>query len=467
MLITLFWILNPMIYLFSFYIEQLYYEDWLIPFSLAALVQLFLSVLLFSKLGKGFFNLINLFILFTFVTHLGMQFIFAFKVKVAIPWSPLDLMSVELFMKSCGTALRFQIILAMGIFFKLFIDREKKVYNEESNRQGKNLETNLKKIRLFGIILLLIGLIPMLYLDYNRIILYINGNYLNTYSGNSFGFITTISRFAEIGIIMLLIGNKNNIGKANLIIVITILYQMMVIFTGHRGRSVLFLLSIFFVYFNLIKTIKFKTVLIGTISSYLFLFILTFIGKIRLLSIKDFNSISLAFSTHLSDFTIFKLFTDFGITIVTLGYAIDFYPDNMPYQLGLTYIMSLFTVFPNIGGFIEPFLEKANFVLNWPLHMRTGLGGSYLGEIYSNFGLFSYAIVFILGYFIAYISQKIYETIRLHEYSKLSFYLVIFPNLLWWTRDYFTGFVREVIWIGVAILFLNIIFKSKVRKEME
>jgi len=188
------------------------------------------------------------------------------------------------------------------------------------------------------------------------------------------------------------------------------------------------------------------------------------IGRIRMLPIENFASFILLVKDTYKKFSVFSILAEFGVTIITLGYSLTLFPATKAFQLGTNYLVSFFTIFPNILGIFDDLITKTIYVFNWPLNIRQYLGGSYLGELYYSFGDLSFIFIVFLGMMIAFVSNKIHNAIEEKRYALLSIYLVLFPNMLWWIRNYFVDMVREFVWTSVIIIFLYKVFDSKITK---
>lgn len=455
---------NTIILILALYLKPMAFENWLFPFTILSIIQLFINSLTISKLEKSFLSLTNLFLIFSYITHLGILVIFGFGVEVELPWDPLLSMTKDYYKEACYFAVLCHAFLTFGMCIILY---KRKTYKQSGSEKNlvKDKDIQLYLSRSIGTILIIIGIIPMLYIDISRVILYITGDYLDTYNVDVGGFVIIISRFTEIGAIMLLIGNFENKRKAYLIISIIVIYESIIMFTGNRGRPMMFLITIFFIYYNFIKKVGFKQFINTAILVYIVGFLLTFIGKIRMLSINEIGTLFEIFKKSFLEFSIFKILAEFGPTIVSLGLSLELFPEARSFQLGTNYLVSIFTIFPNLGGILTPVIEKTVFIYNWPESTRAFLGGSYLGELYYSFGDFSFVFIILIGMLVAFVSNKIQKYITQQNYVLLSVYLILFPNLLWWTRNYFVSMVREFIWTSVIIMVLYYIFKRKIQKK--
>ncbi|MEI4829867.1 O-antigen polysaccharide polymerase Wzy [Bacillus sp. FJAT-53711] len=457
-------ILNTVMLFLAVSIKYMTFEHWLFPFAVLSLIQLCMNLITVSKLEKSFFSLTTLFLIFSYITHLGIVVIFGFGIDIELPWNPLLSITEDTFKEACYFTVLCHSFLTFGMCIVLY---RRKTYNSPKCEVNSSKEQHrqLYLSRIIGSILILIGILPMLYIDISRVILYVNGNYLDTYKVGVSGFVVTMSRFTEIGAIMLLIGNRENKKRAYLILLIIVMYQAMIIFTGNRGRPIMYLITIFFVYSKFIKKIGLKQFISTSIIGYILGYLLTFIGQLRMLSINDIGTYVELFKKGFTEFSIFKLLAEFGTTIITLGHSLVLFPTVSPFQLGTNYLASLLTVFPNIGGILDPLIDKTIYVYNMPSYARQFLGGSYLGELYYSFGKYSFIFAILIGMLVAFISNKIKKHITQHHYVALAIYLVLFPDLLWWIRGYFVDMVREFVWISVAILILYNYFSRKINKR--
>jgi hypothetical protein len=164
----------------------------------------------------------------------------------------------------------------------------------------------------------------MLYIDINKILLYMAGGYLATYNLGTSGFLTTVARMTEIGALMLLVGNKNHKKRAFFIVCIILLYQCIIIFTGNRGRAVMYSITVLFVYFNMVKQIRIKDILKISVLAYISGALLTFIGRIRgLANVSSFSYIELL-KRSFTEFSPFKILAATKPAIFTGSFAEEY-----------------------------------------------------------------------------------------------------------------------------------------------
>ncbi|WP_053584251.1 O-antigen polysaccharide polymerase Wzy [Lysinibacillus contaminans] len=462
LLILLNILINSVILFIAFLIIDYTFQKWLLPFAVLSVTQLLLNIITIKKLEGMFFSLTTLFLIFSFITHLGIVVIFGFNIQIDLPWNPLLTISENVFRDACYFSLCSHFFLTLGMAIVLSKKKSHKTLLLEPD-DNKGLRNQLYYTKNIGMILFLIGIIPMLYIDISKINLFLNGNYLDTFQVGAPGFVYIIASFTDVGIMMLLLGNKDNKKKATLIFGIVIIYKGILMFTGGRGEPILFLLSLFFIYFRFIriKKIKPKQFIFNLILVYICGFVLTFISQIRMMSINNIETMMQLMKKSFIDFSPFSVIAEFGGTIITLGISMDFFSSTGDFQYGSNYLVSLLNIFPNLGGVLDFTIPKTIYVNNFPPFLRTFLGGSYLGEIYYSFGILAPFFVTIIGMVVGYVSLKIQDLFNQNRFILMSILLILFPNLLWWTRAYFVDMIREFVWTSVFIMIFFMLFENK------
>ena len=154
--------------------------------------------------------------------------------------------------------------------------------------------------------------------------------------------------------------------------------------------------------------------------------------------------------------------------MIALILAMRFVPSIIGYGYGVGYASGFLNIFPNVNGFIDSYRDSMVYVSNFPVQYQQYMGGSYIGELYFNFGYFSVIFAILIGIFIGFICNMVSNK---NNYDKSLSYiicLIIYTNMLWWIRDYFSGMIREIIWSAIIIIILNVIANTiffKINKE--
>jgi hypothetical protein len=162
---------------------------------------------------------------------------------------------------------------------------------------------------------------------------------------------------------------------------------------------------------------------------------------------------------------IYSSLREFGDTFKTLCFAIDFIPNYSAHNYGKTYIFGLLNIFPKLPSELAEYLKNDfTFVNAFPESYRTNIGGSYLGELYYNFGSIGSVFAFLIGLFIGYINNRIEENVKSSNWLNFAILMIVFPNVLLWVRGYYVELFIKVFWMG---LFLIFVYRIKVNNYKE
>lgn len=434
--------------------------DFFINISSILIVFQFLSGFYFiTKIEDTLFSLTSIFYVVSNLFHLGQIFLIRFGIQVPRIEYIIYKVDNQVLMNSIFYvfACHATFIIGVLVFYNTYKSKKINVVDEKLQR------FNLVAVKKIGWILFAIGIIPQLYIDITRLKLFLSGAYINTYSISVSGILAFVASLTEIAILMFLIAYKDKKKTRKTILILSLLYQGIVIYSGHRGPALVFIITMFFVYFKLGPKIKKRTVLLLSVVGYLTLLLINVIGATRSLLNRNYDLISTILLENLGLNVIWEFLAEFGSSIVSVAYAIMFFPEHAPIQFGTNYAISILTIFPNIANFVSVALEKINFISLFPSNYGRFLGGSYIAESYYSFNVLGPLFILFVGGLVAYISIKIKMTIQEHNWIKLSYTLVLFTNVLWWTRDFFGSMIRQVIWTNILIYLLIHFFVKKSR----
>lgn len=339
-----------------------------------------------------------------------------------------------------------------GILYMLFHKMDR-----GSIKSGNDIVqlSNLKKL---GIILLLISIIPAIVYDYSLISASIAGGYFEARAQEiQSGIWSDMYMLFKASIVFLVVAFHKERKKASFIVWTSILYSTLrMLLFGERGFQIIFILVILWLYHVLIKPFNTnrRSIIKLTIILLAFVVIMTFIADIRVLSYDNID-ISTYFKHAIENNPIKKQLIEFGGTILTLGLAIEYIPAFTPYYFGSTYLYSLLTVLPNIGGFLNPVLSNIKTASILQRYYPGALGGSYLAELYMNFSWIGIVGSIIFGLIIAKIDFKSYMAIKNKKFISLINYANLITIVLWLVRSSFSEVPRkvEVIIILPAIIY--------------
>ncbi|MDG0888951.1 O-antigen polymerase [Paracholeplasma manati] len=342
------------------------------------------------------------------------------------------------------------VIYSIHIYFWMSIGMIVNNFRNKSKIIAIN-NTNSRRLLYTGIILAIVGIIPRLYIDVSKIILYIQGNYNYTRSFITSGLIVIMAKVFYIGLLTVMISLKRNKPMAKAILFGVIIYNILYMITGSRGESVIVILLFFFSYYTIIDKLKVKKIILLVFFGYFLLGVLSFIAETRNILDRDLDFMLKTFISHLtSESPILRVLAELGVSIKTVFYSIEFIPSVKNHTYGLNYLESIVVILPNITGFIYNKVQDLTFIYNFPNHEI--MGGSLVGEIYYSFGKLGFIFAFTIGFISSSLNRIYRMSIKSQRYIQSIITLLIFSSALWWVRDYFYVMIREISWITILLL---------------
>lgn len=408
--------------------------------------------------GNSFLSVGTIFIIFTLLFHCGQAMIITFGIN-----DPYYKRSV------IAEAIGNEFIIA-EIYVLISIFFWGKGYLYWTNKKSKNIvpinkesmleDNSLKFIRNVAIIVLAISIFPLIYTDLLKIFTLKSGGYMATYDTykNGIGkYLSLIAKFARPAISILLISYKNDNKKCRLVLLLSCIYFTVMMLSGDRSTNIIYMMVNLFLYYKIVKKMKFKTVITYLIIGYFFLGFISSISMFRYseLTISSFFNV---FSIRSSDGIIYSCLREFGGTMKTLMYAMRFIPEYSPYNYGLTYIIGLTNISPKLPiSFVDNFSNCFGYVNVFPTAYQNSLGGSFLGELYYNFGWFGIFVTSIVGFYIGKLDYMFEKEIYNKNWVKVAIITSFIPYIILWVRDYFSG----IFFVGFWMMILFKIFNKK------
>ena len=429
-------------------------ETQIIICTYIASIQLILSMKLLVRFGYNLFSMPILFLVFSFIFHFGHLVLYILNIKVARTYNIFDMVSLAIILKAC----KFVIFSTFYIVYGIVLTSTMKVRSREKNSDTKIQISTIYKVGcwLFGL-----GILPKLYIDLSKIVLFLMKGYLATYTLRVPGIINTIANMSEYGILMIMVGKQNDKKRLKLIFTCFLLYQTFIMLSGNRGRPMVVIIAAVFIYWDLKGSITKKQILKVGLVGYIGVVFLMFYGNLRnpyLIDASIVEKVRMSFSSPIAN-----VLDEFGGTMLTLCYSVLYFPKVCSQTFGMNYITSFFSVFPNIGGILNGFKESSIFVYKFPVNLA--LGGSYLGELYYSFNEMGRYFAIFIGAFIGIVSKNLLKTNRNKDWLKYSISMVIFVNIIWWVRGYFYDMARDIILVPIFILVLYKLQKKELKKK--
>lgn len=433
------------------------FSDFLVTMAVVSLLQLILNMF-FLKLRKiNLFSPISLFIIFLYIFNFGQVLLKGFVPNYDFLFDVSDHIGQQLYIKTSIFCLVIIFLFVVGVLISykdVNASKDMKDYHEHYYIYCKPI----------GFILLFLSLPFMLYLDITKILASISGGYQAIFDIEKPGFFGILSYLFLPAIILLLFAYKDNKFTVRVIFILTVLYKIMTMLGGQRGYAVVFIIVLSYIFVSKVQRISLRNSILYTFIAYFILNILSVIKSIRGISDKNFGTLSNAFSETLENNIIFKTLEEFGGTLYTTSLALSYYPDTLSNLHGSGYFFPLLTVFPNVGGILNQFTDN-----NWAVQLSSlvpGIGGSFIAEIYVNFGqYFSYLFPILLGMLMGKLSYIYEQKVKYNHYLIISMYAITFSMSLLWVRGSFEILVRNTIWPAIMIYLLYFILKNTFRKK--
>ncbi|KUP05275.1 hypothetical protein Q73_13490, partial [Bacillus coahuilensis m2-6] len=267
-------------------------------------------------------------------------------------------------------------------------------------------------------------------------------------------------------VIYIIASGKLNKKKSLIVVLVTVIYFIItMILTGDRRYQFTAILALVFSYLK-IYNIKFSPIKILTFSllSILSLNLLKVIRNIRkenLVSLNEFFSSQVQQFFNMS--VLYETMAEFGLSFFSVVNVYKYIPEVISYQYGLTFLISLLSVFP-VGPWAGDFFNRASYssyIIN-PME-GTGVGATLFGDFFVNFGWFGVLISLVFGI----IFSKMFDMEKANN-SRLSCakYYSLFYVLITLVRATFAESVRTTIIVYCIPLFLLWVIKSYITKKI-
>jgi len=429
-------------------------SDYVFILAIVTIIQLILNLISLRITKIGIFSPIGIFVFFLYIFNFGQVFLKGFILKYTFSIFDVSMyVGDNLFIKSCNFCLVIIFLFMIGVLISSI------------NVSGKNIKDYHEQYFMYckpiGYIFLMISLPFMLYIDINKIIVSISYGYHALSIIHNPGYFGFLSNMFLPAVVLLLFAYKENKFVTKLIFFTTIAYKTFAMLGGQRGYSMIFIIVLIYFYTKSIQRMSLKSMVLFAGIVFFLLTTLNVLKSIRGVSGKSLELIYSNYALAIQNNIIYKNLEEFGGTLFTTSLSLKHFPDTFKYLYGSGYYLSLLTVFPNIGGLLNSIVDK-----NWAIRLSSvtpGIGGSFIAELYANFGILSYIFAIIFGFLIGKFSNAYEQRIKNHDYLFVAAYSLAFSSCLWWVRGTFEMFIRNTLWT-VGIIYILYIFLKQFSK---
>lgn len=261
---------------------------------------------------------------------------------------------------------------------------------------------------------------------------------------------------------------KKNKKILTILVLFVVLFGLYSMTSGHRITAISQVITLTIVYYGSIGDLKKRSVIILLVAAVVTITILPMISEVRYFGSANYENISEVYAQQSaagSDNSLDASLKEYGYTVYSLVYPMEYAGSYYGYKLGLTYFVSPIALSLKTPEFIAKadwYQNSRIFVYSFPKALQKSLGGSCLGELYSNFGWFGCVFTIFIGFLLRIIDNVLSSVKKTNRVSFGTILIILWiPIVIVWVRGYFYPFV------SFSYLFVYVIwlFAQKKRKN--
>lgn len=424
-------------------------KNWLELFTVLFIVAMIENVFVIRYAGYRLFCLATIFVILSYLFSFGQVVINVFFEDYVYVTSnfiqPLD--------GTIKNSLMFCFNVIQCVVIGMLVISKNKVISDSSL---KNIEK--VAVRRLGIIICILSVPIRLYYIYKLIIQTSLNGYKLAVVENVYGVYIQLSYFCIIGYVLLMLSYDSDKIKARAIFVVSLFLLGMELLSGGRIFAVISIIILLYCYLLCIDKPNARKLVLLFLVGALGLKILTVITVLR--TTNDFNISTILNALLSSDSNfILSILDEFGSTFFTVYNTLREVPTILEYHCGLSYLKAWALVLPNFNGWLELWQKSIEYPVNFSLVYA--YGGSYIGELYYNFGYMGILISPLVGLLIGMISNKVQYYLLSKMYCKLAYWIMPMFASLMWIRGYANVFTRSTIWAIILIYVISRFMKKR------
>ena len=339
---------------------------------------------------------------------------------------------------------------------------KKEETEEEIEDESKKQET-IKVIRIVAAFLIIISVIPAISNFITDARLAYQGGYESVYSDKNIG-LGSISEklepFSFLGLLILMVSYKDNLKNARIIFLVNLLYNGLQIFFGARGVPIINCIVIIITYHICIQKFKTSYIIIAAILITPLFNMLSMIKEVRKYPIEEWvANIGTIWEETSKEQPILTVMNEMGTAIFPTAAALDFYPAQIPYKYGTTYLYGILSIVPNINSNEVHIAARENVATEVSEHYGARFGGSIVEDVYANFGWFAPILFIAIGFSLFKISELAERKYK-NNFIIYPLYAFIAASILWTTRNTINPIFRDFVWYVLSTyIFYKLVYK--------
>ena len=364
--------------------------------TLLSLLTLLIQLYQMKKIGISMLSVIPIFIILLHLFHFGYYYVQAFGKEEFFIFQNPFLQGME--EKAIMGIFILCVIQAFHCGVIITCSEDPTIKHELRFAEGHAEENKNRAAYMAGIALLLISAPCRLIWDIRAIAESILNGVYGGITASS-GLLDDLQFLFIPAIICIMWGKKNSPKFVKIILVIYTLAAVYVMSaSGARRQYITGIFALIIAYYQLFYIGKNKKV---NILSILVFGVLCLILFNTLFLIREYRHTSLGImyllSNHFNEFFsldfVWETLAEFGITVESTKYAMEYFPNTIPWQYGMTYLASIIYIVP-VGWLI-----KLNASVGGLIYAVSGraVGGSAITDLYANFGWFAILVAPFAG----------------------------------------------------------------------
>ncbi len=413
-----------------------------------------IEIISFKMKKISIYDFILWFIAISYFFMFGFIFQGFFNLKTTLLWNPLKYYSYNEIFKAYSFAILSLSSFSTGYLIFYFAEKSINKYGlKELKKQSYN-----KKMFIIGVTVLTIGTIAKLINDIGLITkVRVANSYTAFSTATSTGLFDDLAFLCLPGLFCIFYsGCATEKSKKNLFYFFLIYYIVMMLLTGSRKIQVFSILSLTLGYNFSIERRKEKVpiwkIIVYLVLSLITVNILIIIRKNRF----DLSTIIPTFVDNLLSLNLFEnifgeVFSETGITILSVASIIKSVPAIFPFEYGKTFLRTIPSIFP-IGWLSGDFFSKASSTNVINAYTKIPVGSSFIGDLYWNWG---YCGGILMAFVSGIIVQKIISINNKQSRIGYAIYFSVFSQLIVLVRAELFDIFRPLFMIFIIKLIIE------------